>query len=79
MPTYQYQCEACGAEMEIFQQMTADKLTDCPQCGGSGCMKRLIGGGAGVIYNCQGFYHTDYRIKNELKQNLEKRSGQKIK
>jgi predicted nucleic acid-binding Zn ribbon protein len=35
-------------------------LTQCPKCKKSG-LKRLIGGGAGLIFKGSGFYITDYK------------------
>jgi putative FmdB family regulatory protein len=69
MPTYQYLCEKCGTEFEVFQSMTDRPLTACPkeQCTqkkwGKGKVKRLIGAGAGIIFKGSGFYITDYRSK----------------
>ncbi|MFA7235799.1 MAG: zinc ribbon domain-containing protein [Phycisphaeraceae bacterium] len=60
MPTYEYQCEACGQRMEEFQSMSAKPLRKCPECG-KPKLKRLIGTGAGVIFKGSGFYQTDYR------------------
>lgn len=31
MPTYNYRCETCGP-FEIFQKMSDDTLTTCPDC-----------------------------------------------
>lgn len=61
MPTYDYKCEKCGHQFEVFQSMKDDRLTDCPldECDGS--VKRLIGTGAGIIFKGSGFYETDYR------------------
>jgi predicted nucleic acid-binding Zn ribbon protein len=42
--------------------MTADKLVECPQCGGR--LERLIGAGAGMIFKGSGFYTTDYRSES---------------
>jgi putative FmdB family regulatory protein len=61
MPTYDYQCETCGHRFEVFQSMSAAKLTDCPQEGCDGRVKRLLGTGAGLIFKGGGFYETDYR------------------
>ena len=47
MPTYEYQCVNCNHRFEQFQNMTALPLLHCPRCGGP--LRRLIGGGAGVI------------------------------
>ena len=61
MPTYEYECEKCGHHFELFQRMSEPKLTDCPQDGCDGHVKRLIGAGAGVIFKGSGFYETDYK------------------
>ncbi|WP_372808247.1 FmdB family zinc ribbon protein [Pontiella sp.] len=59
MPTYDYECTACGHHFEAFQSMSADPLTECPEC--EGAVRRLIGGGAGFLFKGSGFYLTDYR------------------
>lgn len=63
MPTYDYQCQACGHEFEEFQMMSAKSLRKCPECKKLK-LKRLIGTGAGVIFKGSGFYETDYRSKS---------------
>ena len=60
MPTYDYRCDACGHELEVFQSITASPKRKCPACG-SMKLKRVIGPGAGVIFKGSGFYETDYR------------------
>lgn len=60
MPTYDYQCDACGHRFDEFQSMTARPLRKCPQCK-KNALQRLIGAGAGVIFKGSGFYGTDYR------------------
>jgi len=60
MPTYRYQCEECGHELEEFQRMTEEPLVRCPACG-KDALARIIGGGGGVIFKGSGFYRTDYR------------------
>jgi putative FmdB family regulatory protein len=47
MPAYDYQCNACGCRFEQRQKMSDPVIESCPGCGGT--VKRLIGGGAGVI------------------------------
>ncbi len=42
MPHYDYECEACGYELEEFQSMSAEPLVDCPECGEPKLI-RLIG------------------------------------
>lgn len=60
MPTYDYQCEACGHEFEHFQSMSDRRLSRCPKCR-KARLVRKVGGGGGVIFKGSGFYATDYR------------------
>ncbi len=60
MPTYEYLCDACGYEFELFQSMSAPVKRKCPDCSKLK-LKRLIGIGSGVIFKGSGFYQTDYR------------------
>src|SRR5882724_7259958 len=63
MPTYEYQCDKCGHRFEKFQSMTSAPIKKCPSCG-KNALKRLISGGAGLIFKGSGFYITDYRDSN---------------
>ncbi len=63
MPTYQYECQACGHDFEELQSMTDAKLTKCPKCHKKKLV-RLIGGGSGMIFKGSGFYETDYKRKS---------------
>jgi putative FmdB family regulatory protein len=60
MPTYEYECSACGHRYELFQSITAKPVKKCPSCHRP-TAKRLIGAGAGIIFKGSGFYATDYR------------------
>ena len=64
MPNYDYRCQACDHTFEVFQKMSDDKLTDCPQDDCDGAIKRLLGTGGGIIFKGNGFYETDYRSKS---------------
>jgi putative FmdB family regulatory protein len=59
MPTYEYKCRDCGYRFEKFQQMSDKPLKKCPECAGK--LRRLIGTGAGIIFNGSGFYENDYK------------------
>ena len=61
MPTYDYACEKCGHEFEVFQSMNDPRLTKCPVKGCRGKVQRKIGTGAGFVFKGSGFYITDYR------------------
>lgn len=60
MPTYDYRCNACGHEFELFQSMKDAPKKKCPHCA-KNALERLIGLGGGVIFKGGGFYETDYR------------------
>ncbi len=62
MPTYEYACPKCASEFELFQSMNDAPLKKCPKCKKTG-VRRLVGGGAGLIFKGSGFYITDYKNK----------------
>ena len=66
MPTYDYECSACGHQFEKFQPITAAPIRKCPLCG-KRKVRRLIGTGGGVIFKGSGFYQTDYRSESYRK------------
>jgi putative FmdB family regulatory protein len=75
MPTYDYRCNNCRHEFELFQRMTESPRRTCPECGKK-ALERLIGAGAGVIFKGSGFYETDYRSESYKKgAEAEKKSG----
>ncbi|MGC8561012.1 MAG: FmdB family zinc ribbon protein [Phycisphaerae bacterium] len=63
MPTYEYQCKACGNKFEAFQSISAKPIKKCPACG-KNTVQRLISAGAGIIFKGSGFYETDYRSES---------------
>lgn len=60
MPTYEYRCRECGHAFEEYQSITADALVLCPNCG-KHSLRRVMGGGGGLIFKGSGFYQTDYK------------------
>ena len=65
MPTYDYECSN-GHRFEYLQSITADPLTECVTCGEP--VRRLIGGGTGIIFKGSGFYVTDSKNGSRGKQ-----------
>ena len=59
MPTYEYKCDNCDYDFELFQSIKEEALKKCPKCG-KNSLKKLISGGAGLIFKGTGFYKTDY-------------------
>lgn len=56
MPTYQYACNTCAHEFEVFQTFEEASLTHCPECNGE---VRKIYSAVGVVFKGSGFYKTD--------------------
>src|SRR5438128_10652610 len=66
MPTYDYSCDACRHEFEVFEPITAEPQKKCPKCK-KNKLRRLFGAGAGLIFKGSGFYQTDYRSESYKK------------
>ena len=76
MPTYDYQCQACGHNWELFQSMNDSPVKSCPKCKKRKA-KRLLGMGAGIIFKGTGFYETDYKNKGTEKKEGNSESKEK--
>ena len=57
MPIYEYQCDACGAQRELFVRSTDAPLPRCPDCRKR--MRRVISQTAFILKG-SGWYVTDY-------------------
>jgi putative FmdB family regulatory protein len=64
MPTYDYECTACGHRFDELQSFAEPALTKCPKCK-KNKLQRLFGGGGAIIFKGGGFYETDYRRAGE--------------
>ena len=60
MPTYDYECDGCGHEFELFQSISESVKRKCPECG-KNKLRRLFGTGGAIMFKGSGFYETDYR------------------
>jgi putative FmdB family regulatory protein len=63
MPTYDYECDACGHTFDVFQSISEPKKRKCPECK-KPKLRRLFGAGAAVVFKGSGFYQTDYRSES---------------
>ena len=59
MPTYEYACQKCAHRFEKLQSINDKPVARCPKCRGK--VRRVIHGGAGLVFKGSGFYCTDYR------------------
>jgi putative FmdB family regulatory protein len=58
VPTYEYRCDTCAKNFDVFQSFTDDPLTECPTCGSP---VRKVFGSVGIVFKGSGFYKTDSR------------------
>ena len=68
MPIYEYQCQACGKELEVIQKHTDAPLQDCPECGKASLKKKVTA--AAFRLKGGGWYETDF--KSGKKKNIAK-------
>jgi putative FmdB family regulatory protein len=66
MPIYEYQCKACGHQLEALQRISDAPLTDCPACDQAELNKKISA--AGFRLKGGGWYETDF--KTGSKKNL---------
>jgi len=64
MPIYEYRCEKCQHQFELFQKITDDPVKDCPECGGP--VSKLVSS-TSFILKGSGWYVTDYGKGNGSK------------
>jgi putative FmdB family regulatory protein len=60
MPLYEYQCQTCGARVEVLQKVSDEPLLQCERCGGR--LERLLSAPA-LQFKGSGWYVTDYAGK----------------
>ncbi len=58
MPTYEYECRACGERFERIQSFRDEPIRVCPACGGE---TRRVFQPVGVIFKGSGWYINDSR------------------
>ena len=73
MPIYEYQCQACGHELEALQKIADEPLVDCPECSKPALKKKISA--AAFRLKGGGWYETDFKTGN--KKNLAGGDGDK--
>ena len=67
MPIYEYYCEVCNSNFEVFQKMDEKALKECIKCNKSTKVVKLLSA-PGFRLKGSGWYETDF--KNNNKKNL---------
>ncbi|MGA1424182.1 MAG: FmdB family zinc ribbon protein [Steroidobacteraceae bacterium] len=68
MPFYEYQCSACGEQIEVMQKISDKPLRKCPECGKNTLVKLI----SAPVFRLKGsgWYETDFKSENDKKRNL---------
>ncbi|OGT46529.1 MAG: hypothetical protein A3E83_01325 [Gammaproteobacteria bacterium RIFCSPHIGHO2_12_FULL_41_20] len=77
MPIYEYQCKACGHQLEALQKVSDVALTDCPACH-QATLSKLVSATSFQLKGT-GWYVTDFRDKGkkEPSASVAKPEGEK--
>jgi len=65
MPIYEYQCNACGHQMDKLQKISDEPLTDCPECSKPELQKQISA--SGFRLSGSGWYETDFKSSGNKK------------
>jgi len=74
MPIYEFQCQACGTEIEVLQKISDPHITDCEACGKAEMKKKVTA--AAFRLSGAGWYETDFK-EGDKKKNLTETSNDK--
>ena len=77
MPIYEYQCKACGHQMDAIQKLSDPVLTDCPECG-KPQLEKMISAPSFHLKG-SGWYVTDFKDGGKSKDKPEEKSKDKPK
>lgn len=77
MPIYEFQCQACGAEIEVLQKISDPHPVDCEVCGKAEMKKKVTA--AAFRLSGAGWYETDFKKDKDKQKNLtDSKSDKKI-
>ncbi len=68
MPIYEYQCGACGHQLETIQKFSDAPLTECPACGKPALQKMLSA--PAFQLKGSGWYQTDFKGMGQKKPSV---------
>lgn len=71
MPIYEYECGACGHQLEAIQKISDEPLKDCPVCEKTELSKMVSA--AAFRLSGSGWYETDFKSGN--KKNIAEKSS----
>jgi putative FmdB family regulatory protein len=64
MPTYDYICNECEHTLDVWQRITDDALTKCPECNQNTLIRQI--GVCNVLFTGTGFPGDEMKDKSRL-------------
>lgn len=72
MPIYEYQCSACGHQLEALQKVSEAALTECPECHKASLQKQVSS--TSFQLKGTGWYATDFKTPGKDKKDKQDKS-----
>lgn len=69
MPIYEFRCQKCNDQIEVFQKLSDKPPTRCRKCGGR--MEKQFSR-TSAHFKGEGWYVTDYGRKGSVAEKVEK-------
>ena len=69
MPIYEFRCQKCNDQIEVYQKLSDKPPTRCRKCGGR--MEKQFSR-TSVQFKGEGWYVTDYARKGGVAEKVEK-------
>jgi putative FmdB family regulatory protein len=75
MPTYSYECQACGTKFDQYQKFDDAPITKCPNCKKNKVRRVFMP--AAIVFKGSGWYKTDSRSKSPTTPKSTEKSADK--
>jgi len=78
MPIYEYYCEVCNLNFEVFQKISEKSFEECIQCNKSSKVVKLLSA-SGFRLKGSGWYVTDFKDKDKKNLHSNDNASENIK
>ena len=78
MPIYEYYCEVCNLNFEVFQKISEKSFEECIQCNKSSKVVKLLSA-SGFRLKGSGWYATDFKDKDKKNLHFNDNASENIK
>ena len=78
MPIYEYYCEVCNLNFEVFQKISEKSFEECIQCNKSSKVVKLLSA-SGFRLKGSGWYVTDFKDKDKKNLHSNDNASENVK